>query len=104
MRMPIEKVAAHTKCPSVLGGRIMHYPRMVSGKPQTMPYLDSQPYDVQTLVILSRCGNARLLPPQDADSSLPHLLCEDCELVQETNTAESTDSPTGADGSQANVP
>lgn len=86
MSMPVEEVNADTKCPSVLGGRMRHYPRTVSGTPVTMPYLDSYPLGLKKIVMPSLCGNAHLVPPHDTDGQFPSLLlCTSCESAHRTN-------------------
>jgi hypothetical protein len=72
-------VTPTTSCPTVRGGRVLHYPRFVAGRPVTMPYLDARVTGLPRVVFLSLCGSALLVPPRcTGDGERTSPLCANC--------------------------
>lgn len=97
MITPFDEVAPTTTCPSVLGGRRRHYPRTISNRPVTMPYLSMPPLGQHRIVMLSLCANDYLVPPAANETGPTQPVCEDCKELLAENQAEDTPRRLSAD-------
>ena len=78
MRIPLDEVTATTPCPGVLSPRTKHYPRTVSGRPVTMPYLANGPLGQHQIVMPSLCSSEHLLPPRSDEAESTGHVCGQC--------------------------
>lgn len=78
VRIPLDEVTATTPCPGVFSPRTKHYPRTVSGRPVTMPYLANGPLGQHQIVMPSLCSSEHLLPPRSDEAESAGQVCGEC--------------------------